>query len=331
MTLHLKDLVGTLRTWRQLALSSAVVFTLLFAVSHPGAAQQQPSVAVLGTDPKPERMEVMADGHALSVWVKRPVAPRAAILFLHGRTWGALPNFDLHTEGDERSVMNAFVQRGYAIYALDQRGYGATPRDLSGWLTPTRAAKDAAIVLGWIAEREADVGRLPALVGYSRGSLTAMLTAQQYPERLSMLVLYAFTRDLEEQAPVVDPPQTPLRQPTTPASAASDFLTPAAVTQSVIDAYVQQALVSDPVRVDWRDEHEFNALDPAKIVVPTLLIHGVNDPGTSAAKDMKILSRLGTADHTLVVLPQSDHAAHVENSHAAWVEAIVSFLNRPRP
>jgi alpha-beta hydrolase superfamily lysophospholipase len=331
MTAPKKAPMGIPPTRQKLAFFSAVGFALLLAAGLPAAAQQAPSMAVLGTSPKPERLEVIADGHPLSVWVKRPAAPRSAILLVHGRTWGALPNFDLRTEGDERSVMNAFVRRGYATYALDQRGHGATPRDSGGWLTPPRAAKDVAIVLDWIAAREAGSGRRPALLGYSRGALTAMLAAQQYPVRLSMLVLYAFTRDLDEQAPAVEPPQAPLRQPTTPVNTVSDFRTPGAVAHAVLDAFVRQALVSDPVRVDWRDEHEFNALDPASVGVPTLLIHGANDPGTSAAKDLKVMSRLGTADRSLVVLPQSDHEAHLEDSHVAWVEAIVAFLDRPRP
>ena len=31
-------------------------------------------------------------------------------------------------------------------------------------------------------------------------------------------------------------------------------------------------------------------------------------------------------DQTEVVLPDSDHAAHVENSHDAWLKAILEFI-----
>jgi pimeloyl-ACP methyl ester carboxylesterase len=241
-----------------------------------------------------------------------------------------LPNFDLKVEGHQRSVMDRFAERGFAAYALDQRGYGATPRDSSGWLTPNRAAKDVAIALSWIRGREGRSGERPVLVGYSRGSQTSLLTAQLYPESLSKLVLYGFGRDLDTQFPIVEVPAEPLRERTTRALAASDFVTLGAAPQTVIDSYVQHALAADPIRVDWRDEHEFNVTDPRLIRVPTLVIHGVADPLATADEQLKLFSRLGTADRSLVVLPYSDHAAHVEDVQPAWVDAIVTFIERPR-
>jgi pimeloyl-ACP methyl ester carboxylesterase len=275
----------------------------------------------------PERLGVMADGHQLSVWVKRPASSRGAILLIHGRTWSSLPNFDLRVPGQNRSVMDALTGRGYTVYALDNRGYGATPRDETGWLTPSRAAKDIAITLKWISDHEA--GQRPVLIGYSRGALMSLLTAQLYPDRISKLVLYALVRDIDEKTPIIETPEA-LRQRTTEEMAASDFVTPEAVAKTVVDAYVRQALASDPVRVDWRDEHEWNSLDPSKIRVPMLMIQGALDPRADRVKDMKVFARLGNDDRTLVILPGADHAAHVENSHKAWVDAIIAFIERPR-
>ena len=39
--------------------------------------------------------------------------------------------------------MMALNEHGYTAYAVDQRGYGSTPRDASGWLTPDRAAAES--------------------------------------------------------------------------------------------------------------------------------------------------------------------------------------------
>jgi alpha-beta hydrolase superfamily lysophospholipase len=36
-------------------------------------------------------------------------------------------------------------------------------------------------------------------------------------------------------------------------------------------------------------------------------------------------------DKQLVVLPGADHAAHLEDTHDAWVAAIINFINRPPP
>ena len=108
------------------------------------AASLAPALAHSQATPLLERREVRADGHPLSVWSKRPpTVAKGAIVLLHGRTWSALPNFDLHAAGQRVSLMDALVARGYAVYALDARGYGGTPRDSTGWLTPERAEEIA--------------------------------------------------------------------------------------------------------------------------------------------------------------------------------------------
>jgi alpha-beta hydrolase superfamily lysophospholipase len=287
-------------------------------------------LALLASAPvsaQPERHTVVVDGHGLTVWEKRPAQARGAILLIHGRTWSSLPNWDLQVPGEERSVMDALVRAGYAAYGLDQRGYGATPRDSTDWLTPSRAVEDAAAVLAWIREREGGVR--PAVVGYSLGASIVLLTAQRHPDAVSAAVLYAYPMD-----PDVPPASTPegvgpARQPTTAEGAASDFITPGAASQAVVDAYVRQALASDPVRMDWRRQAEL-APDPAAVRVPVLLLHGVGDPLAKAEAHARLFVRLGTPDRAWVILPGADHAAHVENTQAAWVHAITSFLEQPR-
>ena len=82
---------------------------------------------------------VMTDGHPLTVWEKTPAQATAVILLLHGRTWSSVPDFDLQVPGESLSFMDGLNALGYAVYALDARGYGPTPRDSSGWLTPDQA------------------------------------------------------------------------------------------------------------------------------------------------------------------------------------------------
>ena len=78
------------------------------------------------------RHTVDSDGHPMAVWEKRPAEPRAVVLLLHGRTWSTLPDFDLQVPGEDLSLMDGLVDRGFVTYGLDQRGYGATPRDDTG-------------------------------------------------------------------------------------------------------------------------------------------------------------------------------------------------------
>ena len=203
----------------------------------------------LAADPRPlEQLTVTADSHPLRVWARRAARPKGAVLFVHGRTWSARPNFDLSTPSGSMSILQAFADRGYAAYAIDLRGYGETPRDASGWLSPDRAAADVKTALDWIARRE---GARPALVGYSRGSQVALLTAQTYPQSLELVVLYGFPGDPDLKVPPQPAVPTILRAPTTLAAAASDFIVPGAARPEVVSAYAKAAVAADPVRTDW--------------------------------------------------------------------------------
>jgi pimeloyl-ACP methyl ester carboxylesterase len=277
----------------------------------------------------PKRHGVEADGFRLTVWEKSARKPKAAILLVHGRTWSALPNFDLQVPGQgsdaKRSVMDALCAMGYAVYAVDLRGYGTTPRDSSGWLTPRRAADDLASVLAWITRQRPALPR-PTLLGYSRGSHVSLLLAQQHPELISSLVLFALPPVTAVAATV--PPADPPRRPTTRKAAAEDFITAGAASRAVIDAYVTQAVAADPVRVDWRDEHQF-AFDASRVTTPTLLLYGANDPLLTPAI-AGFFGSLATRDRSFVVLPAADHAAHVENSQPAWLHAVDAFVMTPR-
>jgi pimeloyl-ACP methyl ester carboxylesterase len=270
-----------------------------------------------------------SDGHHLILWSKTPAAtPRGEIVLLHGRTWSARPNFDLHVAGQRVSLMDAFVAKGYAVYALDQRGYGSTARDGSGWLTPARAASDAGDVLDWVARRSPH-GRRPALLGYSRGSATAMLEAQEHPEKLSALIMYGPYHNVEQPPEIPEEPKSPPRDKTTAEGAAEDFISPEMTPAGVKDAYVKSATALDPVRVDWRHEEQFNALDPAKIHTPILVIHGEKDPYAAAAGMPNFFSKLASVDHTWVVLAGTDHVAHLERQDE-FVRAIATFIENAR-
>lgn len=298
----------------------AALLLALTATAGVPSALAQPARAA-SSQAAPERWTVRGEGVDLRVWVRRPAKPRAAILFVHGRTWSGLPNFDLNVPGENVSVLKSFAARGFAAYAMDLPGYGETPRGASGLLSPSEAAADVRAVLAAIEAREKVK---PVLVGYSRGSQVAILTSATYPDSHSMLVLYGFGGLGVAPQPGAAPPR---RVPTTLSAAASDLLVKGAASPAVVEAYAQAAVKTNPIRMDWEREEVFTTVDPSRIKAPTLLLHGASDPYAVIERQAVVFAKLGTEARGWTVLAGSDHAAHVERTHDAWVSAIVDFFD----
>src|SRR5262245_47945915 len=192
------------------------------APATPAANASGPGTAAPVTAPPaaPERLVVTADdGFQLTMWRKAPAQPRRSVLLIHGRTWSGRPDFDLQVPGESRSFMDMLVAEGYAAYALDLRGYGATPRDGTGFLTPGRAAEDVAAALRAIGDR-------PVLFGWSLGSMVSQLVSQRYPDAVGALVLFGYPFDPDGRMGEQPDPEAPARKPTTAAAAAEDFIAP---------------------------------------------------------------------------------------------------------
>ncbi len=278
--------------------------------------------------PDPLRSTVLADGHPLIVWEKRPDRPRSAILLVHGRTWSGLPDFDLAVPGERLSLMDALVARGFIAYAVDLRGYGETPRDSTGWATPDRAAEDVAAVLQWISDNSGLL-QPPVLLGWSLGAMVSQLTAQRHPDLLSALVLYGYPYDPTQGVSAVPDNAQPLRRPNTAEAAAEDFITEGAISERAVRAYVAAALAADPIRVDWRRLHEFAALDPGQVMVPTLLVHGEFDPYSDPRVHSELFAALGHSSRQWIVIAGGGHAVHLERPQRL-LHALMGFVQFPR-
>ncbi|HXT70184.1 MAG TPA: alpha/beta fold hydrolase [Vicinamibacterales bacterium] len=298
------------------------------AVSAFAAQAPQTVKPVPGATSAPELFTVQSDAHPIAVWARRPASPKGAVLFVHGRTWSGRPDFDLQVTGLRRSVLMSFASQGFAAYAIDLRGYGSTPRDATGWLTPKRGATDISNVLAWIATQHPSLPK-PTLVGWSRGAAMAGMVAVSAPDRLTNVVLFGFAFDPELEFGDGEAAEKPDKMRNTAAAAASDFISPRITPRQVVSAFVEQALAADPVLADLKNDGEFNGFKPALLTTPILIMFGSDDPGVSAEDAGKMLAAVKTPDKQLVVLPGADHAAHLEDTHDAWVAAIVNFINRP--
>ena len=295
-------------------MSRVLAAVFLLAVALPAAAGA-----------KLERHTVMADGHPIALWEKSAAGADEAILLVHGRTWSALPDFDLQVEGEDLSLMDGLVEEGYAVFGVDLRGYGETPRDATGWITPNRAADDVAIVLSWIDDQRAWAAK-PHLFGWSMGSTISQLAVQRHPGVASSLTLFGYWRDPDTTFPRDEPDIEPLEEANTAENAASDFITPGSISQKAIDTYVRAALAADPVRVDKRGWDQYNALDESTIRVPTLVIVGEHDPIAPPDIQAKLYAGIGTGHKQYVTVPGGDHAAFLESPRSYFIHELVAFL-----
>jgi len=304
-------------------LRSVIILWLALGLTAPGA--QAPRA---GTPAAPDRFTVTSDGHPMAVWGRRPAAPKGAILLVHGRTWSSRPDFDLQVPGLQRSVLISLAAQGFAAYAVDLRGYGATPRDATGWLTPQRSVTDIVNVLGWMAARHPSLPK-PTLVGWSRGAIMAGMAAQAAAARVSNVVLFGFAFDPDLEFAELEGAEKPMMLKNSEAAAESDFISPDVTPRAVVKAFVGQALKADPILVDVKRDIEFNGFDPEKLTTPTLILFGSNDPGVMPEDAGKMFAKLAARDKQIVVLPGADHAAQLEDTHDAWIAAVVGFLSRP--
>ena len=284
------------------------------------------SLSALGADLK--KHTVMVDGHPMVVWEKTSEHSKAQILLLHGRTWSSLPDFDLQVKGEELSFMDGLNSLGYSVFALDARGYGETPRDQTGWLTPGRSASDAISVITWMKQQSS----LPLhLYGWSYGSMVSQLVVQQRPDLVQTVILFGYPFDPSRHIIAEDAtyPDHPPAKANTAKNAASDFITPGSISQNAIDTYVAAALAADPIRVDFKDLYEWGALDAGRVTTPTLLLQGEFDPLAPTDAQATFFSAITTANKWWVVLPGGDHAALLETPRQKMLQTIDNFIESP--
>jgi alpha-beta hydrolase superfamily lysophospholipase len=269
---------------------------------------------------------VLSNGHPMAVWEKKADSAKGLILFVHGRTYSSVPDFDLQVEGEELSLMDGMVEQGYLTYAVDLRGYGGTPRDSTEWLSPDKAAMDILNVLNWISVENDN--RKVHLFGWSMGSTSTLLATQKNAKDIASLTVFGYWQDLDIKIPE-DSGDTPLqKEVNTVEHAASDFITPGSISQQAIDTYVKMALERDPIKVDWRFVNQFNNIDPSLISTPVLVLQGELDPIGPTDRQTKLFTRLKTADKSWVVISGGDHAAFLEAPRKHFIQSFTSFIDR---
>jgi len=247
--------------------------------------------------------------------------------------------------------------RGYAVYANDHRGHGATAAVTGVGIAGTRGwdgMVDDLREFGAVAR--ADVGDRPlVLFGHSMGSFMAQLFAQRYGDELDGLVLsgssggiagitetitlldgVAAAGGADQPAPIFGP----LNAAFEPARTPFDWLSR---DPEEVDKYVADPMCGDdaPLTIGFvldMMRHAAAAWDPANEQripkdLPVLLITGEADPVSDGARTVRELEARyvasGIKDVTGLYYPEARHELlnevnrnDVQDDVAAWLDRI---------
>ena len=328
---------------------------IAFTISLPASAQSPKLVM-------DEMMVPSEPGIEIYVRNKRPAdmnafRPERTLLFVHGATYPAHTSFDLKLDG--LSWMEYIAARGYDVYLLDLRGYGKSTRpkemdDKSDANAPivrgTTAVKDISAVVDFILKRRG-IPRLN-LMGWSWGTTLMATYTTQNASQVERLVLYAPA--WIRTTPSLSRPAGPLGayRMVTREQARTRWLTGVAEEKKAtlipagwFDAWADATFASDLVGAKMnppvlrapngvqQDGDEFFAAgkpyyDPAKITVPTLLVHAEWDRDTPAYMAQTLFPLLVNAPgKRYVQLPEGTHHIMMEKNRRMLLEAVQAFLD----
>jgi pimeloyl-ACP methyl ester carboxylesterase len=333
----------------------ALVAALATALAVPAFAQSPKLVMEEMTVPSEPGIEIYVRN-------KRPAdmttfRPERTVLFVHGATYPAHAAFDLKLDG--LSWMEYIASRGYDVYLLDLRGYGKSTRpkemDEKPEANPpivrgVTAVKDIGAVVDFILKRRG-IARLN-LMGWSWGTTLMATYTTQNAGKVERLVLYApawirTTPSLSRPAGPLGAYRTVTRElaKTRWYTGVSEDKKAALIPAGWFDAWADATFASDPVGAKMtppairapngvqQDGDEFFAAgkpyyDPAKVTVPTLLVHAEWDRDTPAYMAQTLFPLLVNAPgKRYVQLPEGTHTIIMEKNRLMLFEAVQAFLD----
>ena len=227
----------------------------------------------------------------LFLWRKAPAAAGArhgTILFVHGSSMASQPTFDLHVPGrPHSSVMEWFAARGFDTWCMDNEGYGRSDKSRPINCDIANGADDLAAGSEYVL-RASGAAKL-LLYGISSGALKAAVFAARHPERVARLALDAFvwtgagSPTLAERRKKLPEFQSKHRRPIDRAFVRSIFERdhPGTADPATIEAFADAILALDdsvPTGTYVDMCSKLPLVDPAKILVPTLILRGEHEP-----------------------------------------------------
>jgi pimeloyl-ACP methyl ester carboxylesterase len=325
---------------RHVQMSAKKTVSLILLISSIGLGQvhaqgSSPSAALI----QGKEHYVMRDGLRIYVWEKYKEGQEATFsrtgkvaLLVHGGTRSGRSLYDLQIR--DYSLMDFLAQHDYDVWTIDIHGYGHSDKSANDWIDTQSAAADIAAAVDYITKLRG-VEKVN-LLGCSAGTQRAGVFAMEHPDRVAKLILDAgfwkgtaeFRESNKKRIENGGKP-LPRYRPTTEADFRSDFVE-GQFEEDVVEESVKVGLQMDPQRPNvFAEWVKLPILDPARITVPTMIIHGEKDFAAKEEDLLPFYSQLNTHDKRYVLLPDGGHLMILEKGHRRLQYEVLSFFDRP--
>jgi pimeloyl-ACP methyl ester carboxylesterase len=278
----------------------------------------------------------------LFLWRKPPAArPAGTILFVHGSSMASQPTFDLQVPGrPHASAMEWFAARGFDTWCMDNEGYGRSDKSRPINCDLANGADDLAAGSEYILR--ASGAKQVLLYGISSGALKAALFAERHPQRVARLALDAFvwtgagSPTLAERRKKLPEFQSQNRRPIDRAFVRSIFARdhPGTADDATIEAFADAILALDdsvPTGTYVDMCSKLPLVDPAKLLVPTIVMRGEYD-GIAGFDDLvEFFKRLPNPDKQFAVMAGISHASFQQKNYLTAYHLLHAFFTQPEP
>lgn len=272
----------------------------------------------------------------IHVWEKFAGSPtgKPVLILAHGSATAGKESFDLAVPGrTDYSLMDHFARAGFDVFAPDVHGFGRSTHP-EGYVTTDAAAEDLDSVVDAV-RRERGVPRVH-VVAWSWGTQYAGMFVSAHGDKVDRYVSYA---QMHADSPDIVRRRADLERyrstawiavPRDAWKARFRSLTPPEVTEpEAMEAFADAAAAIE-VRTSTGPHLDMVTrlpmVDPTRIAVPTLMIHGQYDDVADTAGLLPFFGQLPNADKRYVVIPQAGHMMHLQAGRYAFFDAVIDFL-----
>lgn len=282
---------------------------------------------------------VVQDDLRLFVWEKYQGSPQGkkVVVLAHGSATAGRESFDLKVPGHPGySLMDFLARQGFDVFAPDMRGFGSSTRP-EGHITTEQAAGDLNAVVDFICKLRgvAQVQLLAWSWGTQYGGQFVMAHPEKVARYVSYAQMHAASPDLGSRRPRLETfKRAPYIRITEPGwKLRFHSMTPDAVNvPAVINAFAHSAALVEtrsPTGPQVDLLTRLPLVDPARIVVPVMMIHGQYDDVADLDGLLPFFRALPNPDKQYVVIPGGGHMLHLQKGHARFQHAVAAWFTMP--